>query len=177
MDITPLVNIKNLVKYFPIHRGIGFKASGYVHAVDNISFDIIKGETLGLVGESGSGKSTTGQLILHLLPPTSGQIRFEDQEINALSPKEMRNIRRNIQVIFQDPYASLNPRMTVAQIIGEALDTADIREHKARIDRTAELLNLVGLDKSFIRRYPHEFSGGQRQRIGIARALAVNPQL
>jgi oligopeptide transport system ATP-binding protein len=177
MDTKPLASVRDLVKHFPIRSGWGIRPSGYVHAVNNINFDIFKGETLGLVGESGSGKSTTGQLLLGLLTPTSGKISFLGQEINAFNSKKMREIRKNIQVIFQDPYASLDPRMSIAQIIGEALDTAGIKNKSARLERIKELLDLVGLDESYVNRHPHEFSGGQRQRIGIARALAVNPQL
>lgn len=177
MPIKPLVSINDLKKHFPIRHGLGIRVSGYLRAVDGISFNILKGETLGLVGESGSGKSTTGQLILNLLPPTSGRIEFYGHDIHTLNSKEMRNLRKNIQVIFQDPYASLDPRMTVAQIIGEALDTAGIKDRRTRKNRVEELLHLVGLDGNLAHQYPHEFSGGQRQRIGIARALAVNPQL
>ena len=177
MDTKPLVSVRGLVKHFSIRSGWGIRSSGYVHAVNNISFDIFKGETLGLVGESGSGKSTTGQLLLGLLKPTSGKIYFQGQEINSFNSKKMREIRKNIQVIFQDPYSSLDPRMTITQIIGEALDTAGIKNKFARLERIKELLDLVGLDESYVNRHPHEFSGGQRQRIGIARALAVNPQL
>jgi oligopeptide transport system ATP-binding protein len=171
-----LVKIKNLKMYFPITRGVIFQRHvGDIKAVDGISFDIKRGETLGLVGESGCGKSTTGRAILQLHRPTAGSIEFEGQELTALKGEEMRKMRRHMQMIFQDPYASLNPRMTVGNIISEPLEVHNILTGKARRERVRELLEIVGLNPYFVNRYPHEFSGGQRQRIGIARALAVQP--
>jgi oligopeptide transport system ATP-binding protein len=171
-----LVKIKNLKMYFPITRGIIFQRKvGDIKAVDNISFDIKRGETLGLVGESGCGKSTTGRAILQLHRPTAGSVEFEGHELTQLKGEGLRKMRRRIQMIFQDPYASLNPRMTVGNIIGEPLEVHNILSGKARRDRVRELLEIVGLNPYFINRYPHEFSGGQRQRIGVARALAVQP--
>jgi oligopeptide transport system ATP-binding protein len=151
------------------------KQVGAVQAVDGVSFNIHKGETLGLVGESGCGKSTTGRTILQLLEPTSGEVNYDGQDLTALNKSEMRKARRNMQMIFQDPYASLNPRLSIGNIIGEPLQIHGIGDSKSRTDRISELLKLVGLNPYFINRYPHEFSGGQRQRIGIARALATNP--
>lgn len=170
-----LVGVRNLKKHFPIYRGILRRQVGAVRAVDGITFDIYKGETFGLVGESGCGKSTTGRTILQLLEPTEGKIIFEDKELTALSKSEMRRARRDMQMIFQDPYASLNPRMTVGGIVAEPLEVHGIGNRKSRKERVQELLDLVGLNPYFINRYPHEFSGGQRQRIGVARALASNP--
>jgi oligopeptide transport system ATP-binding protein len=170
-----LVRVLNLKKYFPIHRGVLRKQVGAVQAVDGVTFNIYKGETLGLVGESGCGKSTTGRAILQLLEPTAGQVFYEDKELTSLSKSDLRKARRDMQMIFQDPYASLNPRMTVGNIVGEPLQIHNIGNNKSRKERTQELLGLVGLNPYFINRYPHEFSGGQRQRIGIARALATNP--
>ncbi len=173
-----LLRVENLVKQFPIKRGIIFqKVIGAVHAVDGISFDIHKGETLGLVGESGCGKSTTGRTILQLHRPTSGQVILEGQDLAKLSNKDMRKVRRKMQIIFQDPYSSLNPRMTVAEIIGEPFLIHSLTRGKELQTRVDELLTLVGLNPAFANRYPHEFSGGQRQRIGVARALALNPDL
>ena len=170
-----LLKVVNLKKHFPIHRGILRRQVGAVQAVDGLTFDIYKGETLGLVGESGCGKSTTGRAILQLLVPTDGEVFYEKKELTNLSKSELRKSRRDMQMIFQDPYASLNPRMTVGNIIGEPLQIHNIGDGKSRKERTQELLRLVGLNPFFINRYPHEFSGGQRQRIGIARALATNP--
>ena len=170
-----LVQVKNLKKYFPILRGVLRRQVGAVQAVDSITFDIFRGETLGLVGESGCGKSTAGRAILQLLKPTEGQVFFEDQELTNLSKAEMRKVRRDMQIIFQDPFASLNPRMTLGSIIGEPLQIHNIGDADSRKERVKELLELVGLNPYYINRYPHEFSGGQRQRIGIARALATNP--
>ncbi|HET6443483.1 MAG TPA: dipeptide ABC transporter ATP-binding protein [candidate division Zixibacteria bacterium] len=170
-----LVRIQNLKKYFPIMRGVMRRQVGAVQAVDGVTFDIYKGETLGLVGESGCGKSTTGRAILQLLEPTAGTVYYEDKELTALNKSDLRKARRDMQMIFQNPYASLNPRMTVGNIVGEPLQIHNIGSNKSRKERTQELLGLVGLNPYFINRYPHEFSGGQRQRIGIARALATNP--
>lgn len=173
-----LLRVENLVKHFPMTRGILFrKQVGAVRAVDDISFDLRKGETLGLVGESGCGKSTTGRLILGLEKPTSGRILWEGRDISSLSGDETRVLRREIQMVFQDPYASLNPRMTVSDLISEPLEVHRIGTRSERDSRVKQLLDVVGLDSSCARRYPHEFSGGQRQRIGIARALSLNPKL
>jgi len=171
-----LLSIKNLKMYFPITRGIIFQRHvGDIKAVDGLSFDIKRGETLGLVGESGCGKSTTGRAILQLYQPTDGMVVFEGNELTTLKGESLRKMRRHMQMIFQDPYASLNPRMTVGSIIGEPLEVHNILSGKARRERVKELLDIVGLNPYFINRYPHEFSGGQRQRIGVARALAVQP--
>lgn len=171
-----LVRIENLKKYFPIIRGILIqKEVGQVMAVDDISMEIMEGETMGLVGESGCGKSTTGRAILQLIKPTSGKVYYDDVDLTLLQGEELRRMRRNIQIIFQDPYASLNPRLTVEAIVSEPLEVHGIGNKKERRERTQELLSLVGLQPSMINRYPHEFSGGQRQRIGIARALALQP--
>ena len=174
----PLLRVKNLVKHFPIKGGIFGRVSEKVHAVDGVSFELAAGETLGVVGESGCGKSTTGRCILRLIEPTSGEVWFDRKNVTALGKTELRAMARDMQIIFQDPYASLNPRMTVGSIIGEAL-TIHKLTHSAREyeDRIVELLETVGLNADHMRRYPHEFSGGQRQRIGIARALAVSPKL
>ena len=172
-----LLSVKNLVKDYPIKGGFFSRVVGNVHAVSDVSFEIKKGETLGLVGESGCGKSTLGRCILRLIEPTSGQVLFKGQDITKLSPEEMRKLRRNMQIIFQDPYASLNPRMSIFDILSEPLEIHKIGANKVeRKKRVQELLDLVGLRKESISRYPHEFSGGQRQRICIARALAVNPE-
>ena len=170
-----LLNIENLVKYFPIYRGLLQRQVGAVRAVDGISFDINKGETFGLVGESGCGKSTTGRTILRLYEPTSGTITFDGIEIHKLSSRAMNKIRPRMQMIFQDPYASLNPRMTVKEIVAEAPVEHGLIKWEEAEDYVEEMLNLVQLNPAFIRRYPHEFSGGQRQRIGIARSLALKP--
>lgn len=170
-----LLQVKNLKKHFPIRRGVLQRQVGAVQAVDGISFDIYKGETLGLVGESGCGKSTAGRTILQLLKPTEGEVYFDGDDLVALKRGEMRKRRRHMQMIFQDPYASLNPRMQVGSIVGEPLSIHGIGNSASRRERVEDLLSLVGLNPYFIKRYPHEFSGGQRQRIGIARALATNP--
>jgi len=176
MTSTDFIKVENLTKHFPITRGIVFqKQVGAVQAVDNVSFTIRKGETLGLVGESGCGKSTTGRTILQLYKPTSGRVLYEGIDLATIKEDEMRRHRRDLQIIFQDPYASLNPRMTVGSIIAEPLEVHRIGTAKERRERVKDLLNLVGLNPYFINRYPHEFSGGQRQRIGVARALALQP--
>ena len=172
-----LLEVRNLKKYFPIKGGVFSKVVGYVYAVDGVSFFLNKGETLGLVGESGCGKTTTGRLILRLIELTAGQIKFEGQDIANVTKPEMRALRRNMQIIFQDPYASLNPRMTVEKIVGEPLKIHRVAKGKEIAERVAALLEKVGLHSDHLRRYPHEFSGGQRQRIGIARALALNPKM
>ena len=173
-----LLEVRNLVKHFPIRQGIIFsKQVGAVQAVDDISFTVRKGETLGLVGESGCGKTTTGRLILRLIEPTSGDIIFDGKNIPQLPKDEMRELRKEMQIIFQDPYGSLNPRMTVGDIIGEPLHIHKLARGAEREKRVRELLEVVGLSAFHARRFPHEFSGGQRQRIGIARALAVLPRL
>jgi len=177
MAETPLLEVKHLKKHFPIKGGVFSKTIGYVYAVDDINFTLGKGETLGLVGESGCGKSTTGRTILRLIEPTDGAIYFEGQDITTLDKSAMRALRREMQIIFQDPYASLNPRMTVGSIIGEPLEIHKIAKGSEKEERVASLLQKVGLRAEDMRKYPHEFSGGQRQRIGIARALALNPKL
>ncbi len=172
-----LIRVENLTKHFPITRGIVFqKEIGAVQAVDKVTFNIHEGETLGLVGESGCGKSTTGRTILQLHRATSGKVFYGDVDLTETSDDKMRGYRRDLQIIFQDPYASLNPRMTVGSIIAEPLEVHRIGTKKERRERVKELLALVGLNPYFINRYPHEFSGGQRQRIGVARALALNPK-
>lgn len=173
----PLLKVNNLKKYFPVNKGWLERKKSYVHAVDGISFTIGKGETLGLVGESGCGKSTTGRLILKLLEPTEGEIYFNGREISRLKVNQMRELRKEFQMVFQDPYASLNPRMTVGEIVAEPLIVHNLIVGKEKDRYVHELLELVGLSAYHAKRYPHEFSGGQRQRIGIARALSVNPKL
>jgi len=170
-----LLRVENLKKYFPIRRGVFQRHVGDIKAVDGISFFVRRGETLGLVGESGCGKSTTGRTILQLYRPTAGYVYFEGQDLTKMKGEQLRRMRRKMQMIFQDPYASLNPRMTVGSIIGEPLEVHNIAKGKEKRERVQELLRLVGLNPYFINRYPHEFSGGQRQRIGVARALALNP--
>ena len=172
IENSALLNVRNLVKYFPIEN-----SDDVVKAVDDVSFDIKSGETLGLVGESGCGKSTVGKTLLRLTEPTSGEVRFENQNIVGLPAKQMQLLRREMQIIFQDPYASLNPRLSILSTVSEPLKIHGIGSKSDRTARTAELLSKVGLDPNYMHRYPHEFSGGQRQRIGIARALALNPKL
>ncbi|QDG54441.1 dipeptide ABC transporter ATP-binding protein [Persicimonas caeni] len=174
-DREPLVRVRNLQKYFPIKKGIFNRHVGDVKAVDGVSFDVFPNETLGLVGESGCGKTTTGRTLLNLLEPTGGKVYFRDDSIYDLSEEQMRALRRKMQIIFQDPYSSLNPRMTIENIIGEAMEFHGIASGDERRQKVENLLERVGLQPSYITRYPHEFSGGQRQRIGIARALALNP--
>lgn len=176
-----LLEVKALKKYFPIRKGIFSRVVGQVKAVDNVSFAVQPGETLGLVGESGCGKSTTGEVILRSLEPTAGEVWFQDPQMGRvnvpdLNRAQLKQLRRNMQLIFQDPYASLNPRMTLRQIVGEPLVVNKMAEGQALEDRVAELLRVVGLRPEYMNRYPHAFSGGQRQRICIARALALHPQ-
>ena len=173
-----LVQVRDLVKRFPVKRGLLFERTvDYVDAVDDVSFDIASGETLGLVGESGSGKSTTAYCVLQAIRPTSGSVVFDGQELTTLSSRELRPLRRRMQLVFQDPHSSLDPRMTVGDIVEEPLVVHKVGSKRERRARVRELLDVVGFDPSFTNRYPHEFSGGQRQRIGIARALALAPDL
>jgi oligopeptide transport system ATP-binding protein len=174
----PLLVVEGLKKYFPIKKGLLFdKTVDHVKAVDDVSFEIYPGETLGLVGESGSGKSTTGYCVLQLLKPTEGSVKFLGRELTKLKREQLREMRREMQIVFQDPYASLNPRMTVGDIVAEPLVVHGIGDRGSRRKSTERLLEVVGFNPDFINRYPHEFSGGQRQRIGVARALALNPRL
>ncbi|MHB9024477.1 MAG: ABC transporter ATP-binding protein [Armatimonadota bacterium] len=177
----PLLQVRKLKKYFPITGGMFRRAAGEVRAVDDVSFSVLPGECLGLVGESGSGKTTVGRTILRAMPPTAGEVLFQldDKTIDlaTVPAKELRSLRRHFQMVFQDPYSSLNPRMTVLDIVGEPLLIHGMRSRRAREERIRELLTQVGLQEQHLNRYPHAFSGGQRQRIGIARALALNPRL
>jgi oligopeptide transport system ATP-binding protein len=175
---VPLVQVRNLKKHFPITQGVVFQRQvGAIKAVDGVSFDIYKGETLGLVGETGCGKTTVGRTMLQLYDPTDGNVVFDGVDLMNLHGGDMRRMRRRMQMIFQDPYASLNPRMTVGSIVAEPLEVHRVVSGRKKRERVQELLRLVGLNPYFVNRYPHEFSGGQRQRIGIARALALNPDL
>jgi len=174
----PLLVVKNLKKYFPVKSGLIIdRTVDYVKAVDDVSFEVRAGETLGLVGESGSGKTTTGFCVLQLMKPTEGSVRFAGRELTTMSRRDLREVRRDVQIVFQDPYASLNPRMTVGDIVAESLVVHRIGNRRSRRRNAERLLEVVGFNPEFINRYPHEFSGGQRQRIGIARALALNPRL
>jgi len=178
MSNETLLQVRKLTKHFDVKRGFFWGEAAKVHAVDSVSFDLMRGETLGLVGESGCGKSTTGRLILRLIEPTSGEVTFDKVPIFKADKAEMRRLRQRMQIIFQDPYSSLNPRMTVEQIVGEGMVIHKLCKTKAeRRERVADLLQKVGLSPEQMNRYPHEFSGGQRQRVGIARALAVSPKL
>ncbi len=173
-----LVQVRNLKKYFPLTYGLVFQRHvGDVRAVDDVSFDIYRGETLGLVGETGCGKTTVGRTLIRLYEPTGGSVHFDGVDLFKLSDRELNRMRRRLSMIFQDPFASLNPRMTIGAIIGEPLEAHKVSRGKEKQERVEELLEMVGLNPYFINRYPHEFSGGQRQRVGIARALALNPDL
>ena len=175
-DPANIVEVDDLQVYFPIRSGIFQTTKGTVKAVDNVTFEVRRGETLGLVGESGCGKSTIGRAMIRLREPTSGSVRFDGVDLATLSTGDLRRMRRRMQIIFQDPYGSLDPRMTVGSIVSEPIETHHLAEGAARQERVADLLRLVGLDPQYVKRYPHEFSGGQRQRIGVARALAVEPE-
>src|SRR6476661_10383587 len=174
--VAPLLSVRGLVKHFPIKHGVFGRVSGQVRAVDGVSFDVAAGETLALVGESGCGKSTTGRAILRLIEPTSGSVRFAGQDVLALGASELRALRRQMQIVFQDPFSSLNPRMSIGAIVREGLTIHKLAEGSAADARVKQLLEEVGLRPEYASRYPHEFSGGQRQRVGIARALSVEPK-
>lgn len=176
-DKKVLLKVENLKKYFPIRSGLFAKVTGNVKAVDNVSFDVYEGETLGIVGESGCGKSTTGRVLMRLTEPTEGRIQFDGTELTELSGEDMRKMRRDIQMVFQDPYASLNPRHTIEKILEEPLIVHGIGNEKERKEKVMKYLKIVGLSEYHAKRYPHQFSGGQRQRVGIARALMTNPKL
>jgi oligopeptide/dipeptide ABC transporter ATP-binding protein len=173
----PLLQVEGLTKHFPVKKGLLQRTVGQVRAVDGVSFDIARGETLALVGESGCGKTTTGRVILHLLEPTAGEVRFDGLDLSKLSGDELRALRQRIQIIFQDPYSSLDPRMSTADIVGEGLDIHGLASGQEQLDRVTDLLERVGLSARDLRKFPHQFSGGQRQRIGVARALATDPDL
>jgi len=175
-DGNPLLEVANLTKYFPVRKGVFGRTSDWIQAVDDVSFHVRPGETLGLVGESGCGKTTVGRTLLRLIEPTAGKILFQGRDLTALSPAELRPVRRDLSIIFQDPFSSLNPRMTVGGIVGEGLAVHGVGTRRERIDLVKETLEKCGLSASYVNRYPHEFSGGQRQRIGIARALILNPK-
>jgi oligopeptide transport system ATP-binding protein len=178
MSAGPLLEVRDLQKHFPVRAGFVVERTvDWVKAVDGVSFDIREGETLGLVGESGSGKSTTGYCILQLLKPTGGSVRFDGRELTTMRREELRRLRRELQIVFQDPYSSLDPRMTVGDIVAEPLVVHGVGDRRRRRETVRHLLDRVGFNPNFTNRYPHEFSGGQRQRIGIARALALNPKL
>jgi len=178
MSAEPLLRVTDLTKWFPVRKGLLIERTvDHVRAVDGVSFEISEGETLGLVGESGSGKSTTGYCVLQLLKPTNGSVRFMGKELTTIGRGELREMRKEMQIVFQDPYSSLNPRMTVGNIVAEPMLVHDQGTRRAREARVRDLLETVGFNPDFTNRYPHEFSGGQRQRIGIARALALNPRL
>ena len=174
---APLLSARGLVKHFPIRKGVFGRTVGHVRAVDGVSFDVFPGETLGLVGESGCGKSTTGRLVLRLLEPTAGSVHFDGQDVLTLDARRLRALRREAQIVFQDPFSSLNPRMTIGAAIREGLTIHRLAEGAEADRRVGELLDEVGLRREYAERYPHEFSGGQRQRVGIARALSVSPRL
>lgn len=173
----PLLSVRGLTKYYPIRKGLFSRTVGQVRAVDGLSFDLMPGETLGLVGESGCGKTTTGRCILRLVEPSAGEVRFAGRDVLGMPARELRSLRREMQIVFQDPYSSLNPRLTIGGMLAEPLAIHGLAKGAAARARVAELLERVGLSPDHARRYPHEFSGGQRQRIGIARALAVSPRL
>jgi len=175
-ETNNLVDVNNLKVYFPIRSGMFQRTIGSVKAVDDITFEVRRGETLGLVGESGCGKSTTGRAVIRLREPTDGTVLFDGVDLGKIDKNKLRHLRRRMQIIFQDPYSSLDPRMTVNSIISEPIETHNLKKGKAKRERVAELLEMVGLDPRYVNRYPHEFSGGQRQRIGVARALAVEPE-
>jgi oligopeptide/dipeptide ABC transporter ATP-binding protein len=174
---TPVVEVSDLTMHFPIRKGLLQRTVGQVRAVDGLSFSVERGTTLALVGESGCGKTTTGRCVLRLLEPTSGTIQFQGRDLATLATSELRRLRRRMQVIFQDPYSSLDPRMSTADIVGEGLEIHGLASGQAKLDRVVELLEMVGLSRQDLRKFPHQFSGGQRQRIGIARALATEPEL
>lgn len=175
--MAPVIEVEDLVMHFPIKKGLLQRTVGHVRAVDGLSFSIEKGTTLALVGESGCGKTTTGRCVLRLLEPTAGSVRFEGQDLADVGAAELRSLRRRMQVIFQDPYSSLDPRMSTADIVGEGLEIHGMASGEEKLERVAVLLEQVGLSRDDLRKYPHQFSGGQRQRIGIARALATEPEL
>ncbi|MDW0117807.1 dipeptide ABC transporter ATP-binding protein [Sporosarcina thermotolerans] len=177
MSTKPLLKVENLKKYFPLKKGLFGRTVGFVKAVDDLSFHVNEGETLGIVGESGCGKSTTGRLLMRLLEPTEGVVEFDGKELTSLTQEEMRITRRDIQMVFQDPYASLNPRHTIGKILEEPLIVHGVLDQIERKKKVKEFLEVVGLNEYHAKRYPHQFSGGQRQRIGIARALMTNPKL